>query len=514
MTHGKKFSDKTLYTMIGILVIVMLIVMFLSSYKTRESFADPDFTQIGNLVRNKKAEQYVKNGLKYFFASGLDTSIFGASITDEHIRNAVAFAHTPVDSMCLMSGNVEKNMCKMAYIDDLTCPDSSYIPVTDTHIPCTSVSTSLSPSAENCMVRILHNNYRFMKRCFKFPNIISITRQGQTGVFAVTVEGDMTSFLLSRPLFISFGPYGLWAIDHSFSGSKNIFTAYPPDISASATNRLQSVIYIKAIQPIANNNLHMSPFHNSFDITISGSNQMKTPSDISIGNVNTSLFAQLPVTIYYLNYIEPIIYTYEMNGITTTNTLTLILSKSFITANSGAQGALTLSANSGGISLATGVTTNTSLISNIKIGMRSTNAFSVILNSSTEFLSHPLFASQLSTMTQGDTSHDYHIILTISMDMVIIACMVANNSSNNRYSKVYYVKHNITTNTGTPLYLQYNVTGQNIMLSDADTSANANVRKLVLEQKKYNRIINTTAIPNLALIAQQLGYMFFDNHVI
>ena len=478
-----KPSDIRLVTLIGILTFILALLLLVSKYRKKEE-QFTDFLSIDQLVNTQKTSTYLQNGFKYFFASGSPNTI--STSTGAEFKNMMSFAHTQLDSMCLSTSRTESlsNACRTAYIDDISCYDQTYIPITKAEQSCMSVSSMLGPTNNNnCDVRILHNNYTFMKRCFKLPEISSISVSGSNGFAESTIgfsnaqSTNLIPFVLARPLFISFGPLGLYSIDHQHPNC--ILRSFP-------TVTLQLVL-----RPIVTglNDLQISPFTNG---------QLQNTVEFK------KRLQNLPATIYYLKYREPIAHSLTTTPIEYSNTLTMLLSDDLIHVIRT-------------VPIPTKNGTSSNFIHAIELMYSPSSVsyrFAIKINSQGAlYQPHPEFDKEIRAFETTSTGHSYHMLITISFDLLIISSFLRYDTASGIVSKCFIQRHKITTNgpDGTsPLYLNYLINKQGDNGSIVPILRRVpNVSKNIYDEiEQFKSLYNMTCIPDISNIAKALAYNF------
>ena len=374
-----------------------------------------------------------------------------------------------LDSSCDMM----INDCSTFYIDNVTCADNTFY---DSPVICSNITAAVSLDKEKCKIRVLNNNYSFMKRCIQVSifHASLIETGSSTQSYKLQVQGNIDLLVLLRPCFISFAGLGLYSINLfslASAGAPNTFLSYTSDGNIQSTI---STLYLTQVDGDEKSRTGISP-------DIDGApTHLKAIAD--------KIIVLFP-TIYYLNYEEPsdLFEVYDSN--ITYNTFSLCLSKSYLISNFKSLYTFnpTAAAN-----------TNVCRNMNLNWSTSAKDVFYVTISTSSsdgsasnKYPVHKSFSTLVNQAT-SDSSTIYHVMVTYTMDLLIIVSLFKDLTSGNQshFSVVQYP----VRDSNVPVYMQYNATN----LSSASSSL----------PKDMVAMVPLTSIPNFAATAKRLGYSF------
>lgn len=474
-----KKQDYKTYVYLAVLLLLLFVIVVVFS-KNQEHYTNPDAISL-SVINESKAILYNTNGLYNFYSSGASNSSYytNRETFKGFVEYILAFSPTLVDNYCLIANdgnNAGDDRCTNFYIDNIAYTDNTFGAITNTEQQCNSAITTISGSIENSMVRIMNNKYSLRKRCITLSKYTT-TNMPQTG-FKISIDPsvDLTHFILSRPILISFGNFGLYTILYNITND-SMFYNYN-----SQNKTKHNTFYIAPVKSYGNTNIY--------------------PKTIS--NVSTLSYKTFPVTIYYLNYIEPI-HTSEFlstdKSAMNCNIMTLILSKEFLEKSIGSDSArisYSLSITSNVQTSNMFATTNMAIsfddhveISDqilnmvVQYNMSQTNV-SIIIPSA--------FLRALATLRSQKTEHNYHVCFTYSMDVVTMVCFLQVGTS----SSVFVNRQAMQINTDV-VEILYD-------LHTLESSLEKVPGNLKKEMDKYSEFATITSIPNYSFVAKYLGY--------
>lgn len=490
---AKLDNKNTTHTVLMIIsgVIVIALAFFLTRKFNKTGQTDQKAEGYANFVVNDtRSVLYNTNGFYNFYSSGEIGSLFfnNREQFDGFVSYIMYFLPSYIDDYCKSfdKQQIDPVRCNNLFIDNVALPDNKFGAISQKELPCTSVITSTAPQGATNVIRIFNNTYSFLKRCLRFKTMTVSSRMMQLDSkpvqgYKISVTGDISAFVLSRPLFISFGTYGLYQIVHSAVGS--VFSDYSSTSSKSA-EQFFMVVPVKgyngtAMYPSINQNLSQLP-------------------------ENTTI----PITIYYLNYNAAILPSEFQKGMHTTtsiaNSLTLVLSSSFLN-NSVPNGSKSVSYT---IPTTQDVTTNNILTpTNISIvfDKTSNNANEILtttISYGTSFKNiaikmPPQFLNEIAYLRKSNMNHTYHIVLTYSCDVFMVVCFI--NYQNTLKEDAVFVSRQTVSLGSDFVNLTYDVDKVNTAIS----TFNGNLQK---EMAKYEQFLSISSIPNFAYMAKYLGY--------
>lgn len=515
---------------------------FLNLNKKIEGFAGP--RQDADFIINKeKTIAFVTQGLYNFFCAedAANSQVFSKMTrtdaeSQKDILSMVGFFPNYLDSYCFIeqpqksksaipSPNIEK--CTIFHIDNYACPDTSFTGST----ACTSLNSTIGARGDNCLVRVMDNNYNFNKRCFRFDmvtiNAISMPAGSQIKRYQLKVSGDITDFVLLRPLFVSFGNYGLYKVDYT----ANDITS--PQVNAmlhytdEGDNNIARLDYdLSGTEDWKNNSsINSAPANNTYTLIVqrvdTPATTLLTDSDpkpsYKIYGTNTSSFDNIPggklykypMTIFYLNYQSQINIANQNAIYSTRNVLNLVFSKATIDGiTKSADGTASMvekqlvitppSATGSYKSIVNFKFTfdmSTKLPDNlVKLSYISSQA------GATYSLINPeafrLFKYKMFSLMQSETNFTYHICLTCSLDTIMLVCFLKDISNNKDY--IFSSREKTA-----PVILTYNYTNM-------ESAITSNFSNVLTETKKNRDLYSLTSIPNFAYLAKYFGYSNVD----
>lgn len=484
-----KLDNKTQQTLL--MIISGVVVIALAFFLTRKFNKTDNSEGYANFVVNDtRSILYNTNGFYNFYSSGEIGSIFfnNREQFDGFVSYIMYFLPSFIDDYCKSfdKQQIDPVRCNNLFIDNVALPDSKFGAISQKEMPCSSVITSTAPQGANNVIRVFNNTYNFVKRCLRFKTMTVSTRMIQLDAkpvqgYKISVTGDVSAFVLSRPLYISFGTYGLYQIIHSTTDS--IFSDYS-SLANQSKEKFFMVIPVKgyngtAMYPNVTQNLSQLPEN-----------------------------AAIPITIYYLTYNGSILPSEFQKGshMTTNigNSLTLVLSSSFLN-NSVPNDSKSISYT---IPTTQDVTTNNILTpTNIsivfdKLSNLANEIFTVTISYGTSFKNiaidmPPQFLNELAYLRKSNMNHTYHIVLTYTCDVFIVVCYL--NYHNTLKEDAVFVSRQTVSLGSDFVNLSYDVDNVNTVIS----TFNGNLEK---EMAKYEQFLSLTSIPNYAYVAKYLGY--------
>jgi len=383
------------------------------------------------------------------------------------------FLPTFLDASCSLLTPPTPN-CNQFFIDNITTLDNTAY---DSPMVCSNVASSVSMPKSNSMVRIMSNNYSFMKRCIQL-NIISATLIGTGNTYVVNCIGNIDLLVLLRPCFISFASLGLFSIS-LFSTTTSTTAGQPNSLlnysNKSETNSSQFTLYLSWIGLTDVHDVQVYPEVNG----------VATPLN-AIANKSIQLFP----TIYFMNYESPADY-FSSTSLVTFNTMSLCFNKATLTSSDwNLPKQLVFTPQSG---------TASNACNNMTMHWSTTgpDVFYITMATSVsggdlahKYSVHSDFSSLVHNSTAGSV---YHVFVTYTLDLLIIVGMYKDLSMSNGKSSFNIVQYKVRDNNQ-PVYLSY-MSSDTTSLSNKDIISNSTVVPL-------------SSIPNFANMAKQLGYSF------
>lgn len=494
-------DTKVLLLFIASFFVILSSTIASFSYRIPERFV-VDSEQVNSVIQSQlisdaKNYLYMMNGFINFFTHGIETSPIHDSISrSSQVTNQIlSFTKTFIDVYCSSVSANDAVRCNNLFIDYYSCLDPNIPGVYSRENQTTSSNTLAAAYPSHCQVRVLNHFYNFYKRAFTFDKII-VTKK--TNSFELQVSSSaLSSFVLSRPLMLSFGPYGLYRINYHIDSNSIAITKNPFEQFSSE----QSGEYIIHLSLIPLSDQNRVPLYNNYSTF---KLYPSTTNDIyDLYMANPEKMRMYPITAYYLNYNKPYNYI-DPNPINTHNVLTFVLSSTYL-ANCGADTINIQLSSTSGINTLKAITMvqfdfakTLNNIFNVKIG--TTDIIS-------EYSPHQDFVRAVTAFRSSETrmDHRYHIIVTIMFNTMYIVCLLqTSNRTQIPNDRCYMSRHHLKKDTQ-EFVLSYDNSAFESQLQFVPVVPDNNF-KLHNEMKKYQTFTTTSSIPNYALMAKALGY--------
>lgn len=487
--------DKSKVTII-VTAILFILLSGIVGALVRKSNPEYFTNQEPSIINLFKARLFNKNGIYNFYSSGeAGSTFFQNRENEEYVKEIVTFYPNYNDFYCLAvqgADAVDSDRCQNFLIDNFSCHDTTSHSLSLSSNLCSSINSGVGAQGDNCMLRCMHNYYKLVKRCILFNSInIVKTRYGNTSdAYEITVTGDISSFILSRPMFISFGNYGLYSILHiDYSTKTNCLKKF------SSSDLPSYSFFITRVEPL----LSRYAMDSASTATL---NELVANKSIDL--------KKFPVTIYYLNYHNMIVVSKDNDAFNYTHSMTLVFSKerlegmiadrNNIQNTSATSYLLNLATNAQGTA-STFVPSMISVLYDIKT-KDAVNVFKIDVKYGNTIISlspHADFLKKITELREQNIKHKYHIVVTYSLDMMIIASFIKVDGMTKDF--VYYIKHDVSQGS-TRLVLKYNIKELSKQLRSDSTQG------LLVDINDNRQILNLTSIPNFALLGKSLGYIF------
>ena len=471
-------KEDTIRLLIITAICLLLLCAIISSVKhsKKETF--------DNTVLNEdKLILYNTNGLFFFYAyGGVNSKFYNLQGDIDTIKFLVSFYPNYMDNYCqgITGASLDTARCNNMFIDYNATKDNHFSSLSYNEMTCESINSDIGAKSENSIIRVMGNYYHFMKRCFKVSKlkidqpIISGINQEQTISYILNFTDPLSSVVLSRPLFLSFGTYGLYYIDHSKDASNNVFASYD---STDPSPKRMTILPVQSY-----NNFAMYP-NTQFNVQ-------------NLYGNNSVIPETFPITIYYLNYHDSISARQNIS-FNSANTLTLILSdttiQNIIKQQNSVSAQFTTTLNFSGTT-----TTPDTLAATLDIvwngsAMSPSDLLQFNVNYSSGYSTvsispHLGFLSYL----LADMSTKFHIIFSYSLDVIIITCFINQGSGD----ACYMIRQPVSTGSDLVI-LKYDVSNMHKQLED---------NNLIYDLESTNALVSMTSIPNYALLGKALGY--------
>ena len=447
-----------IYVVVTFLLLIVILCAILGCNTTKEQFGNPGDN---NIVLLKKSASYFAF-VSTFFMSDSPSNVISPNCSIEDNKPTTClpltifkFLPTFLDSLCSFQ-QPQPEYCSNFFIDNNTSPDPQFY---DSPQVCQTVNGNLGQTKDQSIVRILNNNYTFMKRCIALNMTEVIALGGQTGTLQlkVTCSNNMTLFTLLRPCLIMFPGIGLFRLSLFNLTSPTILTNFSDTSSTFSFNMtpVTTTAYYNIVPPITTSTLTTTSFNNLLSRTT------------------------YP-TIYYFNHLEAADYFTSTTANLTFNTLTLIFDQSFMKANSN-----------GLTNVSLGSSSSVNVCNNISFKWIDNN-FTVSGSSTVSSSGNFSYSahSDFKTHLNNASSSIYHVVVSYTLDLLTITTFVKDLTIQGHHQKNCFTTmvQYAVTNPGstTAIYNQY-------PFMAADLTGNST-------------ICRQTEIPNMASIMKQLGY--------
>lgn len=469
----------------ALVLISLLVIRAACRNQTEEPFEGrPKLLDTVTMVNDVKSLLYNINGLYYFYSSGDFDSIYFKQRSNfaDFVSYLVYFYPTITDEYCKAFDYQQTDpiRCNNIYIDYVTTPDDNFTAISSRETTCRSLASSMKSSdATASDVRIMNSNYAFCKRCLRLniTNVQAIAG-GQSALFEVTVRGYVNAFVLSRPIFISFGHYGLYTIVHNHPG-----TCFTNFTSSSQENKF----VIKAV----------TSYQDAVMYPHSGTNIL-TPT--------TAELSTIPIIVYYLKYKQDLpLHALPKGNIEASdqcNVLSLVLSSQYLSAR-GQPFSCTLPTTA--VTAAKTLTIASKLqldyspntltpndIFVVKVFFGTVNAGS----SEVVVRPHPQFMERLIHCRSTNTDHRFHVVLTYSVDVMHLVCFL--EIDGHRQDYIFATRQSI--------HIGPNYVTLSYFASQMREAMSQPGLQLDVEMKRYQELLSMQSIPNFAVLGKLLGY--------
>ena len=430
-----------------------------------------------------------------FVHTNLSTNL--ALFTNDFKQSIMCFLPSYADGLC--SWIPGRPSCQNYFINNLAFMDPYEY---KSPIVCHNIESSLGMDKSQCEIRMLNNIYTLRKKCFRFT-----TSNGNVS-FAATItssqsitdknrklslshnENDMDLFALLRPNMISFGNGGLYKIDYLNTNS-TLFSNF------SSKNTTNSIVLID-VNNLPKNNSNLNIY----------------PPDISLINKNNIMG-----NAYFINYEKAV---YPISATTTDkniyyNTINFLVDHNYLkTQKAKAQPiyteTITFVNND-----STATNMSTSLVYKFNVqppasgdvpffqlsinhpGSSSTQIVCKVHDDFTKLMYNYINKTDDSSLFTNNYIN-WHIVVVYSLDLVIILAMFRDYTTGQ--NEFYMTQKQIID--ATPVYIQYKGDNKGALL---DSSGNVASSILLNNHYKYfTHVLPNTIVPNLALVAKNLGY--------
>lgn len=321
-----------------------------------------------------------------------------------------------------------------------------------------------APKEKNCTMTIFKNDYILMKRgiLLNIPKPIQETSNLENTFFRVPLSGSLISFVLCRPLLISFNTTGLYMIKHEDIRNTTKMEDYEDNYKSNlfsyfdSTRKTDNYIYLKQIK--ANDVDGISVF------------QQGKSNILRMYDENKQTY---PSTIYYFNYKEE----HKLYD-TDTQVANFIINEKLYNSSFGAGNQLRM-------------TTEQNDSQKVETVLFKKNDDGLI-----QFTIDSIEYDIPSAFEYNDPAkyERFDMLFTISHDILLISC----------FSIEKYSKRNVC------ISIRYHLPRKFVMKKDKYLTFLENNSPIMNDifRKKLKNHMNPTSIPNLIQISYAMGYVF------
>lgn len=457
-----------------------------SKRRTKENFVNQlaTSTDVTSLTR-QRTQLFVQKGLYAFFCSSA-RSVYANQLVHQIAR----FVPNHIDYYCRLNDVNKGERCDNMYIDYFSSRDNYVYSLNDE--VCNTVNTTIEnkdPALSH--IRVQNTIYSLQKRCIMFDNLLVSYINGDRKYvvkFTQPFIGDgmrrLSSFVLSRPLFLSINSYGLYQILYDESNASD--NASNMFINMSSEDTLsQKSLYLRRVTQLPGDRprIHHTatiPDSELKDITAFFKESLTTQRQNDNSDVQIVRSARLPMTMYYMNYES------TFNSDDKTNVFTFIVDHTLVNRlRSAPNDNLIITGAISGMSdsIAT-------VYHSLKIEYNQQLRIPTIQFNNTsssgwfQMEMHPTFVSKLPSLTS------FHIAVCCAYDTYTICAFAGDH---------YYMTRRV-------LQSSMNASGFSFSRSSIETvlkrfkELQLNSAPGMIDTFKYD------SIPNYALLARYLGY--------
>ena len=473
------------------LVIVLLLVIILCAVCAHNHHKE--HFSIEPTLQNIKSTTFFPY-IGDFVFTNLQTSL--TTFTTSQKEQMLHFLPSHADALCNLSFGTS---CSNYYINNLSYSDPYEY---NSPISCTNIESKVGLDKSQCQVRILNNIYSIRKKCIRLTtessNFSAIKVKSATPVsnsYIVQIESgsnNLDMLALLRPNLISFGNFGLYKIEPLATNS--MFASYSSKNTSNAfvitpSLKIASAPALKIYPNIENNFISM------------------------VGSKDLNLLAN----IYFLNH-ESRVY---LGGNQYFNTFNFVVDHNYLKSQKSALTPIyeeTITFNT--------KDSNPALCTNLKYKFNITpptnNAFEVPFfkvslnhsgssSQSMDIQVHSDFTNLIYSYIKKTDNKElfsnsyisWHIVVVCSLDLVIILAMFRDFTNN---TTQFFMTQQAITDGGVSAYIQYMGDVDGKILDAQTTPKPVNSPLLNNHYQYFNNVCPNTVVPNLALVAKNLGY--------
>lgn len=480
-----------------IVIVLILVILLCAAYAQTYYSEHFQSSSIPNelTLPNAKSSAYFPY-ISDFVYTNLATS--KTTFSEDQQKRIMHFLPTYADGICNLTSMA--GSCSNYYINNI-----SYSDPYDFHsqIACKNIESTVGLDKSQCEVRILNNIYTLRKKCIRFT-----TEQSSPGIFVnsvtsinnsyivnvVTKSNDIDMFALLRPNMISFGNFGLYKIEPLMTS--NLFSSY----SSSNTSNTFIITPYSETSPI----LKIYPeIKNSF-----------------VSLTNTKVWNIL-ATIYFLNYENKV----YLGGNQYYNTFNFVVDHNYLKQRNSESTrtfteTITFNTHATNPSLLTNLIYNFNVTPSLIGSTTIRPFFKVTLNhsgSSSSSITIPVhadFTDLINTYLKyqpTDPKHlfnnnyiSWHIAVVCTLDLIIILAMFRDFTTG---QVKFFMTQQQISDSGVIVYLQYLGNSEGKILDSQSIPKPVNLLLLNNHYQYFNNVCPNTSVPNLAMVAKNLGYL-------
>lgn len=277
----KKPTTAVAVVVISVALLLLVALMHSLQWRGKELFVD---TVNINTVKSPKSTAYDAAGVRLFYSDGRRPQ-----------GSATAFFMFPAvnDIMCTMGSSEVMSLCAKAKmrINDVTCNDETTLVRSAYNCSRTINATSKVPvDKDDCIVRVLDGMYNFVKSCV---TVSATVVPGRDAIFLPAAAYGTKLLMLTRPVFVSGPLCELDAVSYANTSHTNDGSEYD---SSSGVDVLFPVDGVT--DPIIWDGTGMK-----LSVIVS---MIRDSSKKFGAAADEKASIQLPLTMYYLNYLKRI----------------------------------------------------------------------------------------------------------------------------------------------------------------------------------------------------------------
>lgn len=407
------------------------------------------------------------------------------------------FLPSHADALCNLSSMGAS--CSNYYVNNIAYADTYDY---SAPISCTNIEARVGMDKSQCQVRILNNVYTIRKKCIRFTtdtaNFSAIKVKSATPVnsgFLVKIETNpnaLDMLALLRPNLISFGNFGLYKIEPLATSS--MFASY------SSKNTSNAFVITPHKNVTENPPLSIYPAIENNFISM-------------IGNKDWNILANA----YFMNQ-ESKVY---LGGNQYYNTFNFVVDHNYLKSQKAAltpiyEETITFNTKDTNPALCTNLkykfnitppTNNAFVVPFFKVSLNrsgsSSQPIDVSVHSDFTDLIYSYIKKTDATELFSNSYISWHIVVVCTLDLVIVLAMFRDFTND---TTQFFMTQQAIADGGISAYVQYMGNAEGNVLDAQTTPKPVNSPILNNHYQYFNNVCPNTVVPNLALVAKNLGY--------